>query len=68
VATFAGSRHVTLSLHDLAGRRISSVTSVATLGADVLLPGTRDLPGGVYFARGITGGAQELHARVLVLP
>jgi hypothetical protein len=68
VATFAGSPRMTLSLHDLAGRRVSSLRSDATLGADVLLPGTRDLQGGVYFARGIVGGAQELHARVIVLP
>jgi len=68
-ATMAGP--VWLSLHDLAGRRISTTTTVnddriAMAQVDVLFPGTRDLPGGVYFVRAV-GGAHEVHARVIVL-
>jgi hypothetical protein len=67
VASFAGSPRVTFTLHDLAGRRVASLTSAATLGADVVFPGTRDLAGGVYFARA-SDGNRELRARVIVLP
>jgi hypothetical protein len=35
--------------------------------ADVVIPGTRDLPGGVYFARA-GDGLCVLNARVIVLP
>jgi hypothetical protein len=66
VASFAGSPRLALSLHDLAGRRVASFTSDATLGADVVFPGTRDLPGGVYFARA-SDGTRVLNARVIVL-
>ena len=65
VASFSGSPRVKFSLHDLAGRRVASMTSDATLGADVVFPGTRDLPGGVYFARA-SDGTRALDARVLV--
>jgi len=43
------------------------VENDATLGADVVLPGTRDLPGGVYFARA-GDGTRVLNARVIVAP
>jgi hypothetical protein len=66
VAAFTGSSRVTFALHDLAGRRVASFASDATLGADVVLPGTRDLPGGVYFAMA-SDGVRALNARVLVL-
>ena len=66
VAGFAGSSRVTFALHDVAGRRVASLASDATLGADVVFPGTRDLPGGVYFAVA-SDGARALRARVLVL-
>jgi hypothetical protein len=67
VASFSGSPRVKFALHDLAGRRVAAMTSDATLGADVVFPGTRDLPGGVYFARA-SDGVRELNARVLVMP
>lgn len=67
VASFSGSPRLALSLHDLAGRRVAWMSSDATLGADVVLPGTRELPGGVYFARA-SDGARVLNARVLVIP
>jgi hypothetical protein len=67
VASLSGSTHVRLALYDLAGRRVSSLASDATSGADVVLPGTRDLAGGVYFIRA-GDGARELGARVVVLP
>ena len=69
----------TIALHDVMGRRIASVTSPAPLvfpgradlntsrTVDVVLPGTRDLPGGVYFARA-TFGSSALGAKVIVLP
>jgi hypothetical protein len=66
VASFAGSPRVTFSLHDVAGRRVASIGSDGTLGADVVIPGTRDLPGGVYFVRA-GDGTHGLDARVLVL-
>ena len=65
-AAIAGSLRVALSLLDVAGRRVSSLASDGALGADVLLPDTQDLPGGVYFAVA-HGGGRELHARVIVL-
>ena len=67
VASFSGSPRLALSLHDLAGRRVAAMSSDATLGADVVFPGTRELPGGVYFARA-SDGRRELSARVIVLP
>jgi hypothetical protein len=66
VASFSGSPRVELALHDLAGRRVASFSSDATLGADAVFPGTRDLPGGVYFARA-SDGSRELRTKVLVL-
>src|SRR4029077_5723927 len=66
MATFAGSPRVTFALHDLAGRRVSSLTSDATLGADTVLPGTRELPGGVYFATA-SDGTRQLHAKLVVI-
>jgi len=66
VATFAGSARVTLALHDLAGRRVASLTSHATPGADAVLPGTRELPGGVYFATA-SDGSRQLHAKLVVI-
>ena len=66
VASFAGSPRVTFALHDLAGRRVASARSDATLGADVVFAGTRELPGGVYFAVA-SDGTHELRAKVLVL-
>jgi len=66
VASFVGSPRVTFALHDLAGRRVASVRSDATLGADVVFPGTRELPGGVYFAVA-SDGTHELSAKVLGL-
>lgn len=65
VPSLPGSGDITLSLHDLAGRTVSSERACAVAGADVAFPGTRDLPGGVYFARASAGG-KELHARVVV--
>ena len=65
VASLAGATHVQLSLHDLAGRRIASLVSDATLGADVVVPGTRDRPDGMYFARA-SDGIRVLNARVVV--
>ena len=67
VASFSAAQHVSLGLYDVAGRRVASLASDATLGADVVFPGTRDLPGGVYFARA-SDGTCELHASVVVLP
>jgi hypothetical protein len=67
VASFSGSPRLALSLHDLAGRRVAASSSDATLGADVVLPGTRDLAGGVYFMRA-SDGTRTLNARVIVLP
>ena len=67
VASFSAAQRVSLGLYDLAGRSVASFTSDATLGADVVLPGTRDLPGGVYFTRA-TDGTRVLNARVIVLP
>jgi len=67
VASFSGSPRLSLSLHDLAGRRVASFTSDATLGADIVFPGTRDLPGGVYFVRA-SDGPRVLNTRVIVLP
>jgi hypothetical protein len=67
VASFSGSPRLTLALHDLAGRRVAAMSSDATLGADVVFPGTRALPGGVYFVRA-GDGTRVLHARVIVLP
>ena len=67
VASFSGSPRLALSLHDLAGRCVAASSSDATLGADVVLPGTRDLPGGVYFMRA-SDGTRTLNARVIVLP
>ena len=66
VASFSGSPRVALSLYDVSGRRVAGVSSDATLGADVVLPGTRDLAGGVYFARA-SDGRRMLDARVLVV-
>jgi len=66
VASLAGATNVDLALYDLAGRRVAQVRSDATLGADVLLPGTRDLPGGVYFARA-SDGKRQVDQKVLVL-
>jgi hypothetical protein len=66
VASFSGSPRLSLSLHDLAGRRVAAVSSDATLGAEVVFPGTRELPGGVYFARA-SDGTRERRARVIVL-
>ncbi|MEQ1833572.1 MAG: hypothetical protein ABL977_10995 [Candidatus Eisenbacteria bacterium] len=66
VSSLAGAGRVTLSLHDLAGRTVSSAELDGAPGADVAFPGTRDLPGGVYFARASAGG-KELHARVVVV-
>jgi len=67
VASFSGSPRLALSLHDLAGRRVAASSSDATLGADVVVPGTRDLAGGVYFMRA-SDGTRTLNARVIVLP
>ena len=67
VASFSTDQRVSLALYDLAGRRVASLASDATLGADVVLPGTRDLPGGVYFARA-GDGTRVLNARVIVAP
>jgi hypothetical protein len=67
VAGFAGSPRLALALHDVAGRRVASLSSDATPGADVVFPGTRGLPGGVYFVRA-SDGMRELNARVIVLP
>jgi hypothetical protein len=67
VASFSGSPRLTFALHDLAGRRVAAMSSDATLGADRVFPGTRALPGGVYFAQA-SDGARVLHARVIVLP
>jgi len=67
VASFSGSPRLALSLHDVAGRRVAASSSDATLGADVVMPGTRDLPGGIYFARA-SDGTRVLNARVLVIP
>jgi len=66
VASLPGASHVDLVLHDLAGRRIAGVTSGAP-GAEVVFPGTRELPGGVYFARA-SDGTRELRSKVVVLP
>jgi len=66
VASFSGSPRLALSLHDLAGRRVAAASSDATLGADVVMPGTRDLPGGVYFARA-SDGTRVLNARVIII-
>jgi hypothetical protein len=66
VASFSGSPRVSFALHDLAGRRVASTTSDATSGADVVFPGTRELPGGVYFAVA-SDGTREMNAKVLVL-
>jgi len=67
VASFSAAQRVSLGLYDLAGRSVASLTSDATLGADVVLPGTRDLPGGVYFVRA-NDARRALNARVIVLP
>jgi len=67
VASFSGSPRLTFALHDLAGRRVAAMSSDATLGADVVFPGTRALPGGVYFAQA-SDGTRVLNARVIVLP
>jgi hypothetical protein len=77
VARLTDASPATIALHDLMGRRIASVTSPAPLGfpgglhtsrtIEVVLPGTRDLPGGVYFARA-TAGMGAVDARVIVLP
>jgi len=67
VASFSGSPRLTFALHDLAGRRVAAMSSDATLGADLVFPGTRALPGGVYFAQA-SDGARVLNARVIVLP
>jgi len=66
VASFSGSPRVSFALHDLAGRRVASFASDATMGADGVFPGTRELPGGVYFAVA-SDGTRELNAKVLVL-
>src|SRR5262245_1412213 len=66
LASFPGAARMTIALHDLAGRRVASVTREGAPEGDVLLPGTRDLPGGVYFARA-SDGKHEMNARVLVL-
>jgi hypothetical protein len=66
VASFSGSPRVSLSLYDVSGRRVAGVSNDATLGADVVIPGTRDLAGGVYFARA-SDGQRLLDARVLVV-
>jgi hypothetical protein len=66
VATFAGSPRTRIALYDLAGRRISAIETDATAPASALLPGTRDLAGGVYFVRA-GDGSHELGARVIVL-
>jgi hypothetical protein len=66
VASFTGSSRLAFSLHDVAGRRVASFTSAATPGADQVFPGTRELPGGVYFVR-TSDGVHTLGARVLVL-
>jgi hypothetical protein len=57
---------VVLALFDLTGRRVARVVSEAAPGAEVLFPGTRDLAGGVYFARA-SDGASVLESKVLVL-
>jgi hypothetical protein len=67
VASFSGSPRLALSLYDVSGRRVAGVSSDATLGADVVLPGTRDLAGGFYFMRA-SDGTRTLNARVIVLP
>jgi hypothetical protein len=66
VASFVGSWDAAFALHDLAGRRLASARSDASRGADVVFPGTRDLPGGVYFVVA-KAGTHELSAKVLVL-
>jgi hypothetical protein len=66
VATIAGSTRVRFALLDVSGRRVASLDSDALPGAEVVIPGTRDLPGGVYFARA-SDGVHVLGARVLVL-
>ena len=67
VASFSAEQRVSLGLYDLAGRSVASLNSDATLGADVVLPGTRDLPGGVYFVRA-SDATRVLGARVIVMP
>jgi hypothetical protein len=64
-ASLPGAR-VVLALFDLTGRRVARVVSEAAPGAEVLFPGTRDLAGGVYFARA-SDGASVLESKVLVL-
>lgn len=66
VPSLAGVGRVTLALHDLAGRKVSSAVADGSPGASVTFPGTRDLAGGVYFARASAGG-KLLHARVVVV-
>ncbi len=66
VPSLPGAGRMALSLHDLAGRTVSSAELDGAPGAGVAFPGTRDLPGGVYFARAHAGG-KELHARVVVV-
>lgn len=61
-----GSGRVALVLHDVAGRVVSSMQTDDTPSADLTFPGTRDLAGGVYFARASAGG-KELRARVVVV-
>ena len=65
-AAFPGAQHVSFALHDLAGRRVAAFDGDAATRDDVVLPGTRELPGGVYFARA-SDGTRELRAKVLVL-
>ena len=67
LASMPGPSRVQLSLYDITGRRLASVTRDGTQGGDVVLPGTRGLAGGVYFARA-TDGTRDLQARVIVLP
>ena len=58
-----------LDLYDILGRRVAA-TRLEGLSAgprDVNLPGTSDLPAGLYFARLVTVG-QSLRGRVVVTP
>jgi hypothetical protein len=68
VVKIPGVSQVPLSLHDIAGRRVSSVVAdtSAPPAHGVFFPGTRDLASGVYFVRAL-GGGRELRERVTVI-
>ncbi len=57
---------VELSLHDAAGRHVSSAIIESAASGDWVFPGTEALPSGLYFARAAIG-ALHLHARVVVV-